>query len=113
MTEKPPQGKRRAMSDTILATVHDSMAAFLEDFSNHMAVGDRMGAAVAAAKVAQMGLSTFELFDSGSGSLCITDEETARCHEAAIVVRNYMEANLEAWYAESRTDDEKRRLSLN
>ncbi len=112
MSDKTP-GKRLAMSDAILATVHDSMASFLEDFSNHMATGDRMGAAVAAAKVAQMGLSTFELFDSGSGSMCITEADLRLCHEAAVVVRNYMESNLEAWYQTSKTDEEKRRMALN
>ncbi len=101
------------VSASIKSVVLDTVTTFLQDFSDAIAVGDRARAAVAAARVSQMGLSMFEFFGSGADAISLTHEDRIACHEAAIVVRNLMEKNLDKWYADSRTAADKAKLHFN
>ncbi len=105
--------KDEGLSESIKSTVLDTAATFLQDFADAIAVGDRTRAAVAAARVSQLGLSMFEFFGAGSDSISLTVEDRVSCHEAGVVVRNLMEKNLEAWYQRSKTVAEKAKLTIN
>ncbi len=102
-----------ALSGEIIDTIQMALASFLEDFANGMTLGDRKHCCVAAARVAQLGMSVFEIFDSGSEAMCLTADDRAACHAAAVVVRDYMEKNLETWYENSKTVAERAKLLIN
>ena len=96
-----------SLSREIRSTIEASLTTFLNEFSGHMAVGNRPKAAVSAAQVAQMGLFIFEVFSSGAEAICASDADAEACNAAATVVRDVMERNLERWYNDSLTDVEK------
>lgn len=104
---------KKSISDSITSTVLDTLTTFLQDFTKALAVGDMRKAAVAAARVSQLGLSVFEFFGSGGEALCDCLEDKVACHEAAIVVRNMMEKHLDAWYQDSKSVAEKANLKIN
>ncbi len=70
---------------------------FLGEFVDAAVAGDRMGAALASARLSQLGLCMFELFSAGASTLAGTVEEHKACHETAILVRDLLEKSLEKW----------------
>lgn len=105
--------RSKPLTDSIKSVILDTATTFLQEFSEAIQVGDRARAAVAAAQVSQLGLSVFEFFGAGAQSISLTTQDRVACHEAAIVVRNLMEKNLEAWYEKSRDLAETAKLTIN
>ncbi len=101
------------VTKTIVESVKAAFETFLDDFTKTVMVGDRVGAAIASSQISQLGLSIFEFFGAGSESLCTTTVERTQCHEAAIVVRNLMDRNLETWDALSRKAMSEANQDLN
>ncbi len=105
--------RRKALSATIRNDIQATLTTFLGDFGVAMATGDRITAAVSAARVAQLGLSIFETFGSGCEAICLSDNDRLACQAAAQVVRDVMEKRLDEWYEAAKTDQEKALLAMN
>lgn len=103
----------RKLSEKIQASIMGTITALLKDFGVAMASGDRRMACITSARLSQFGCSVFEIFGSGSEALCMTHQDKDACRQAAVVMRELMERNLESWYVDSLPEQEESRLRMN
>lgn len=97
---------KKTVSAELISRYSSATECFFQEFMDAVLLGDRIGAALASARIAQVGLSMFELFKAGADNLVLSTEENVKCHEAAIVVRNVLDKHLDkvhAMYTDQRT----------
>lgn len=99
------KSSRNAMSRDICTFFASCVDCFLGEFKAAILAGDRTAAVTATGRLSQIGLSMFETWSAATEAMAGSDSDQRSAHEAAILVREMVEKEMEKWYQQTPGKD--------